>query len=109
MAEKLTEQLDLLLTQIEKIYEDRIEKDGVEANWKWNDVNSLYRSIRPGLTHEGIKRLIQFGEKFRHFKGSGKNRIEEGLFSLLYDYLYWPYRNFEEDDSPFPKIGRAHV
>ena len=108
MAVKLTEQLDLLLTQIEKIYENRVEKDGVEVNWKWNEVDHLYRRNRLGLAHAGIKRLIQFGEKFRHYKGSGKNRIEEGLFLLLYDYLYWTYRDFDEDDSPFP-IDRDQV
>ncbi len=102
MAKKLTKQIDLLLTQIEKIYEDRVEKDGVEASWKWKEVEFLYRRNRFGLAHADIKRLIQFGEKFRHYKGSGKNTIEEGLFSLLYDYLYWPYRDFDEDNSPFP-------
>ncbi len=97
-----------LLDRIERIYEEQFELDEWEIYRKWIGVERFCSDFRKGLEHADVKRLIQFGEKFRQMKGPGRYRIEEGLFKLLYQQLYFFRRMFNEDEFPFP-IDRNEI
>jgi hypothetical protein len=55
-----------------------------------------------------IKRLIQFGTRFREQKGTDRNRIEESFFKILNDLVIPFHNKIPVNKPPFP-INRDEI
>lgn len=104
--EAFSPKLDKLLYQVEGFYQGKFNVDQWYVHRKWRDVERFFFDSE--LTMGNIRRLTKFGTRFRDIKGSGRNRIEENFFNLLYS-LVWPYyTKIPVEKPPFP-IDRNEI
>jgi hypothetical protein len=104
--ENVSPHLDKMLYRIEKIYQNNLSINDVEVYRKWWHVEDYFRKNQ--ITMEDIKRLIQFGGRFREMKGPGRNRIEESFFNILIRVLFPINNTIPYDEPPFP-INRDEI
>ena len=98
--ENVSPKLDKMLIWIEESYQNKLKLDDFEIYRKWIEVEKY--CFQNELAMGDIKRLIQFGTRFREFKGTNRNRIEESFFKILIDVII-PFKNkIPFDKPPFP-------
>lgn len=104
--EAFSPKLDKLLYQVEEFYQGKLNVYQWYIHRKWRDVERFFFDSE--LTMGNVRHLIQFGTRFRDIKGSGRNRIEENFFNLLYS-LIWPlHTQIPVEKPPFP-IDRNEI
>jgi hypothetical protein len=109
--EAFSPKLDKWLYQVEEFYQEKLNVDEWYVYRKWGDVERFFLDrefLDRELTMGNIRRLLQFGTRFRDIRGSGRNRIEEHFFKLLCS-LIWPHHTqIPVEEPPFP-IDRNEI
>jgi hypothetical protein len=104
--ENASSKLDKMLNRVEKSYQNKLKFDDFEIYRKWFEVEKY--CFQNELAMGDIKRLIQFGTRFRELKGTDRNRIEESFFKILNDLVIPFHNKIPVNKPPFP-INRDEI
>lgn len=91
--ENVSPQLNKILNEIERIYQSKIPMEEFEIWRKWDEIPAFFYKNFKKIKKVDIERLLLFGTRFRSFKGTDRNRIEEEFFTrILLRLYYWNYK-----------------